>query len=122
MVLLATMHLQGLAATWWCSYENVVWEGIFRDIQSWDELVPILCQTFHNIDYLCNIQQVISVPCQVRSVEEYNKKFMSFKYKLKNISPKELLFSYTNGLRTSIEVDVISLRRTNVEEAMQHAL
>ena len=122
MVLLATMHLEGSAATWWHSYEHDVWEGRARDILTWDELVWILRQTFHNVDYMRNIRREFSLLRQSGTIEEYNTKFRSFTYKVKDISPEELLFRYTNGLKTSIEVDVISLRPSTVEEAMQHAL
>ena len=122
MVLLATMHLEGSAATWLHSYEHDVWAGRVRDIQTGYKLVCILRQTFDNSDYMCNICREFSMLRKFGSVDEYNSKFRSFTYKVRDISPKELLFRYTNGLKTGIEVDVISLRLSNVEEAMQHAL
>ena len=70
MVLLATMHLEGSAATWWHSYEHDVREGRVRDIQTWDELVCILRQTFHNVDYMRNIRREFSILQHAGTVDE----------------------------------------------------
>ena len=99
MVLLATMHLEVFVAAWWCSYEHDVREGRARDIPTWDDLVRVLCQTFQNGDYIRNIWREFSLLRQIGTVEEYNTKFRSFTYKVKDISHGELLFRYTNGYR-----------------------
>ena len=122
MVLLASMHLEGIAATWWRTYEKDLALGIATEINSWEEFTRILRKTFQDSHQIRKVRRDFLSLRQIGSVEEYNNKFREYTFKIRDLSKEELLFRYTNGLKTSLEADVTSFQPYDVEEAMQHAL
>ena len=122
MVLLASMHLEGIAATWWRTYEKDLELGMATEINSWEEFTGLLRKTFQDSYQIRKVRRDFLSLRQVGSVEEYNNKFREYTFKIRDLPKEELLFRYTNGLRTSLEADVTSFQPYDVEEAMQHAL
>jgi len=48
MVFLASMHLEGMAATWWRTNEKDTTMGLAAEINSWDQFKGFLRKTFQD--------------------------------------------------------------------------
>ena len=92
MVLLASMHLEGIAATWWRTYEKDLELGMATKINSWEEFTGLLRKTFQDSYQIRKVRRDFLSLRQVGSVEEYNNKFREYTFKIRDLPKEELLF------------------------------